>query len=192
MSLQINNAYQIKQNQISDIIKDLYFIKQKLFNITVEELKKEGFKNEQEVNDFFKDYTTDWGWMKCSVMIYFYKGKIIIQFFNSLQSLDLTKELVKRYNMKDYSYENRTDGEKVKNWKEQETFWKEFSNDFGNSFRDKGFTYTLIGNEDITQLKLKSKIMYFEKISRFPKTSKFSFKSVLRDFFQNLYSKYGN
>lgn len=187
MSLKINNAYQIKSSQLPDIIKDLYEIKEKLFNITVKELQKEGFKSEEEVSDFFsKDFTGDWSWMKCSVMVYFYKGKTIIQFFNSLQSLDLTKDLVTKYDMKDYSYQNNSDPEKVRNWKERGEFWKDLSNDFGDKFSDKGLQYKLISNDDIFQLRLKARIAYF-----FPEKPKFSFKAVLRDFFSNLYNSYG-
>lgn len=187
MSLKINNAYQIKPNQLPDLIKDLYSIKEKLFNITVKELQKEGFKSEEEVSDFFsKDFTGDWSWMKCSVIVYFYKGKTIIQFFNSLQSLDLTKDLVTKYDMKDYSYQNNSDPEKVRNWKERGEFWKDLSNDFGDKFSDKGLQYKLISNDDIFQLRLKARIAYF-----FPEKPKFSFKAVLRDFFSNLYNSYG-
>lgn len=184
MSLKINNAYQIKPSQVTDIIKDLHSMKKELFDLTVKDIQEEHFQNEKELNDYFqKEYSSDWNWMKCSVIFYFYKGKVIIQFFNSLFSLVMMRKLILKYDMKDYSYQNNSDPEKVRNWKEREKFWTEFSDDFGTSFKDKGLEYRLISNDDIIQLKLKS--------YRFPKVSKFSFKSVLRDFFEGLYNSYG-
>lgn len=185
MSLVINNAYEIKANQLEDLIRNLFEVKQKLFNETVLELEGISFKNQQEVSEFFSnDFTSEWGWYKASVMIYFYKGKVIIQFFNSCLSHELTKQLTKKYKMKPYHFQNNSDPEKVRNWKERGEFWKSLSDDFGTSFDDKGLYYNLISNSDIFDLRRKAGILYFPKPEN-------PIKSVLRDFFKGLREIYG-
>lgn len=185
MSLVINNAFQMKANQLENLIRDLCEVKEKLFNETVLELEGMGFKNEQEVDEFFsKDFTGEWGWFKGSVMIYFYKGKVIIQFFNTHLSHELTKQLTKKYKMKPYHFQNNSDPEKVRNWKEREEFWNSLSNDFGTSFSDKGLQYKFISNDDIYNLKLKSGIIFLDKPESY-------IKLVLRDFFKGLKKIYG-
>lgn len=191
MSIVINEAYEIKQKQIEDVIRDLSSIKDKLFQMTLNEINSYKFEKISLLDEFFsQDFTGEWAWLKCSVIFYFYKGKTIIHFFNSdiSRSEKTFETLIKKYDMKNFSYQNNADPEKGKSWKTKEKFWKEFSNDVGETFQDKGIIYRLISNDDILKLK-KSTDLYKKHLES--KNYKFSIKSVLRDFFKGLREIYG-
>lgn len=174
MSMKCYDAYLVKGGlpQLENILTELHTIKKNWIDLNYDHLyrilkrseTKEGFIREAKaMRHLYPD----------EVMIYFWKGKIVIQSFLSHSTRDrFHKKVVEKFDLEDYHYQdssdpsyvyldgyetfsNRKKSALVRNWEERAKWWNTLDDSLSGSFGEKGFCYSVFdikNDNDLFQL----------------------------------------